>query len=243
MKKKLIRLIILTLLVIISIYGVPKIAGFIKSLIGPLEKVDVVKYFPFSEEKSLREWEEKIFKGRVLYSIDKEDHQSFVLGASTKTASAMYYKIKLNMDKKPIISWKWNAQKFPDKGGSENLKDAKQDDFVGRVYVIFPALFFTNSKALEYIWTESVPEGTISPSPYSKNLQLFVVETGKKEGGGWVSEQRNIYEDYIKAFGSEPKLNIGAIAFMTDADSTGSTAESFFDDIKIGYQTTPQRTE
>ena len=73
-------------------------------------------------------------------------------------------------------------------------------------------------------------------SPYSRNLQLIVAECGKGERNEWVSEYRDIYEDYVMAFGEEPKLNIGAIAFMTDADSTGSTAESFYDEIKIGYQ-------
>ena len=40
----------------------------------------------------------------------------------------------------------------------------------------------------------------------------------------------------MKAFGEEPKYDIGSIAFMTDADSTRSMAETFYDEIKIGYK-------
>ena len=229
-------ILLVMVLAVVAVFNCGKISSFFKNLFGPREKIEVVRHFPFSAEGSLREWEEKIFKGKVLYRIDKENHQSFVMGSSDGTASALYYKVKLNMRKRPVISWKWNAQKFPTKDGPEDITSAKQDDFAARVYVIFPSLLFTNSKAIEYIWSEDLPVGTISPSPYSKNLQLIVVESGKNDGGKWVSERRDIYEDYLKAFGRKPKLNIGAIAFMTDADSTGTSAESFYDEIDIGYK-------
>ncbi len=203
---------------------------------GGILKVDVVKHFPFSSERSLDGWKEKIFKGRVLYSVREADHESFVLATSKGTASALFYKVKLDMNKNPVISWKWNVNHFPRKAGKEDLKNASDDDFGARVYVIFPSLLFLNSRAIEYIWAENVKEGVISSSPYSKNLKLMVVESGKKEGGGWVYEERDVYQDYILAFGHKPKKPIGAIAFMTDADSTNSTAEAVYDDIKLGYK-------
>jgi len=203
--------------------------------VRPPLPIEVIKYFPFSKENSLKEWREKIFKGRVEYSIKRADHESFVLATSRGTASALFYKITLDVNKRPVISWKWNAKKFPAKDGVESLKNARQDDFSARVYVIFPAFFFTNSRAIEYIWAEKIKVGTVSPSPYSRNLQLIVVESGagKEE---WVTEERDIYEDYIEAFGDKPRYNVGAIAFMTDADSTKSMAEAFYDEIKIGYK-------
>jgi len=209
---------------------------YLLSSIKGIFKVDVVRHFPFSEENSLAEWKEKIFKGRVLYKVEGRDHERFVLATSKGTASALYYKIKLDMKQRPIISWKWNAEKFPTKNGIEDLKDAKQDDFAARVYIIFPAFFFTKTRSLEYIWTQNVEEGTISASPYSKNLQLYVIESGKREGVEWVYEERDIYEDYLKAFGEEPRYNIGAVAFMTDADSTDTDARAFYDEIKMGYK-------
>ena len=111
LKKKITILFVLIVLTLF-LFNLPKTGQFIKSLLIRKE-VQIVRHFPFSDDKELRLWEEKIFKGRVLYSIDKEDHQSFVLASSDKTASALYYKLKLDMAKRPIISWKWNAQKFP----------------------------------------------------------------------------------------------------------------------------------
>lgn len=202
------------------------------------EKFDIknlVRYFPFSKENSLKEWEEKVLKGKVFYRIEKPDTAlSYVRAQSEKTASALYYKIKLNITKKPVISWKWRVDEFPKRSAIERIEDTKEEDFAARVYVILPAGFFTNSKVIEYIWSETLPAGTCGISGYSKNIRVMVLETGV--AADWRFEKRDIYEDYVKLFGSKPKLNVGAIAFMTDADSTKTSADAVYDEIEIGYK-------
>ena len=61
-----------------------------------------------------------------------------------------------------------------------------------------------------------------------------MLEQGKTDD--WKREERNVYEDYIKFFGVKPRLNVGAIAFMTDADSTNTSASAVYDEINIGYK-------
>ncbi|MFH1380641.1 MAG: DUF3047 domain-containing protein [Candidatus Omnitrophota bacterium] len=194
----------------------------------------MVKCFPFSSENSLKEWEEKILKGRVVYRIEKGDEISYVSANSQKTASALYYKIKLDISKNPVISWKWRVDKFPAKIGPEKISGKKEEDFAARVYVMFPAAFFTNSKVIEYIWSEKIPAGSFDRSGYSKNIMVMVLQQGK--ASDWSFEKRNIYNDYVEMFGEKPKLNVGAIAFMTDADSTKTDAIAVYDEITIGYE-------
>ncbi len=199
-------------------------------------EVDVVRHFTFSDPSSLEEWKPKGFRGRTDYTIVSGEDGGYLRAVGDHAASALYYKINIDMSKRPILSWKWRVEKFPRKKGGEDLQNAKKDDFGARVYVIFPSFFFTGSKALEYIWTEGLEEGMISASPYSANLQLIVAESGRPERNGWVHEERDLYEDYVRAFGEPPKKDIGAIAVMSDGDSTGSVTEALFDDIKIGYK-------
>jgi len=45
----------------------------------------------------------------------------------------------------------------------------------------------------------------------------------------WVSEERNIYGDYKKAFGQEPPM-ISGVAIMTDTDNTGESATAYYGD-------------
>ena len=207
--------------------------GFLKKEGVGIE--NLVRYFPFSKENALKEWEEKVLKGKVDYGLEKENTAfSYVRAKSHKTASALYYKLKLDIKKQPVISWKWRVDEFPEKKLPERIEDTKEEDFAARVYVIFPAAFFTNSKVIEYIWSESLPVGTFGKSGYSKNIKILVLETGASED--WHFEKRDIYEDYVKLFSKAPRLNIGAIAFMTDADSTKTTADAVYDEIEIGYK-------
>ena len=204
-----------------------------------LQKSSTIKDFPFSEETALKEWEEKIFKGKVVYKVEQGQSLSYVRATSDKTASALYYKIKLDAKKKsPVISWKWNVDRFPEKKTSESLEIENEDDFAARVYVIFPAMFFTNSKVLEYIWSETLPEGMIGTSPYSKNIKLIVARSGPNKDKKWFQEDRDIAADYMKAFGRTPEYDIGAVAFMTNTEHTLTSADAMYDEIKLGYKET-----
>lgn len=210
------------------------------SLAEKTAKFRLVKAFPFIKENSLKEWEEKVFKGKVMYRIEKERGVSYVRASSDNSASALYYRIKMDAkNRRPTMKWKWSVEKFPTKKAPEVLGGETEDDFAARVYVIFPAMFITNWKVLEYIWAETIPSGTIGTSPYSKNIKLIVLEQGLNKDKKWASEERDIYSDYVKLFGRKPEYNIGAIAFMTNTEHTGTSADAMYGDIAIGYREDP----
>jgi len=197
----------------------------------------ITKWFSFDKKDALTEWQEKIFKGRVIYSVRVEKSGGYLTAYSRNSASGILYEIRINPRKQPLVSWKWKVIKFPDKeqGQLATSKWIEKDDYATRFYVIFPSFLFTHTKSLEYVWDKYLPEGTIMTSPYYKNIKIFVVESGEKNLRNWVSEKRNIYEDFKRAFGSEPGM-VGAIAIMTDTDNTISTAEADYDEIKVGYK-------
>ena len=201
--------------------------------------VGQLKQFPFDRQNALKEWKEKIFQGRVLYEVKAEGTKGYVFAKSDKASSGLFYPISYSLKKYPYISWIWRVKEFPLKthAGASNKKSwIERDDYAVRMYVIFPAFIFTNTRCLEYIWSESLPKDTVLTSPFYKNIKLLVLESGSKDLGQWVSEERNVYEDYKKAFGRYPSSNVGAIAIMTDADNTQSSAEAGYSDIKIGYE-------
>jgi len=200
------------------------------------EDFEIIRHFSFETSDSLSEWEEKVLHKSVNYMLASDGGESYVRAVSNAACSSLYHKIKLDIRREPILSWKWKIRHFPEKASGDDISKRKEDDFGARMYVIFPAIFFANSKVLEYIWSRDISPGTISDSPYTRNIKIVVAEQGYSEDGLWASEERNIYEDYLEAFGKEPKLDVGAIAFMTDSDSTGTYSEAFFDEIKIYYK-------
>jgi hypothetical protein len=124
------------------------------------------------------------------------------------------------------------------------------DDYPARIYITFEydpskLSFFEKVKyetvrllygqypplaAINYIWESKAPVGTMVPNPYTDRVMMFVVESGTAKLNQWVVEERNIYEDYKKAFGAEPPM-ISGVAIMTDTDNTGESATAHYGDI------------
>ena len=61
---------------------------------------------------------------------------------------------------------------------------------------------------------------------------MFAIRSGDKEAGKWLIDERNIYKDYLQAFGEEPPAILG-IAIMTDTDNTGERATAYYGDIRL----------
>jgi hypothetical protein len=59
---------------------------------------------------------------------------------------------------------------------------------------------------------------------------MIVVESGSTKLNTWITEERNVYEDYKRAFGQEPPM-ISGVAIMTDIDNTEESAEAYYEDI------------
>ena len=198
---------------------------------------DLPKLFYFNKEDALKEWQEKIFKDKVMYTVELKGQVGELLAQSNKACSGLIYKLYLEPKNFPWISWNWKISKFPDKGPSSPTQPGwvEKDDYAARVYVIFSSWNFLSMQSLEYIWDESLPVETIKSSPFSKNIKLIVAESGKNQQGKWMTEERKIYEDYQKAFGRPPTRAVIAIALMTDSDNTLSTAEAVYTNIKVGY--------
>ena len=195
-----------------------------------------VAWFDFNHKPNLSGWEEKIFQGRVLYSIKSGRTGKYLNAYSKNAASGMIYWLKFNPCKNPMVSWKWKVVKFPDKNISSQKENwwIEKDDYAARFYIIFPRFPFFRLQCLEYIWDQTRPAGTVLTNPNFRNLKIIVAESGDKNLGQWITVERNVCEDFNKVFGRAPG-NVGAIAIMTDSDNSGSVAEAQYNDIEVGY--------
>src|SRR3989344_7500045 len=138
-----------------------------------LQAADFLKNFTFSEKGVLNLWKETLHKGRVKYAVMPGEVGDHVNATSVNAASGIYYEIQYDPQKLPYMSWKWKVDKFPKKNPQE--KEIITDDFAARVYVIFPANVFIFSRCLEYVWDNVLSEGTITKSPLSNRIKLFVI--------------------------------------------------------------------
>jgi Protein of unknown function (DUF3047) len=85
-----------------------------------------------------------------------------------------------------------------------------------------------------YVWEPKLPAGTVIDNPYTSRLKYWVLD-GVGGSGGWTSHQRNIRQDFLKAFGHEsPNVPpIEAVAVGADSDNTGGMSLGFLGDIRL----------
>jgi hypothetical protein len=213
--------------------------------------LEVGKFSAESLEKSLPAgWKPLTFKKidrHTTYTLIKEGNEAVVKAVAESSASGLAREIKINSKEYPVVQWRWKVTNVLKKG---DVKRKEGDDYPARIYITFeydPSRlgFFDKAKyemirllygqyppvgAINYIWESNTPEGTMVPNPYTDRVVMIVVESGELKLNQWVSEERNIYEDYKKAFGQEPPM-ISGVAIMTDTDNTGESATAYYGDI------------
>lgn len=174
-------------------------------------------------------WKVKKFEGFTTYEQATEDNIPCLKASAEGTASGMFYEIKYDPQQQPILTWKWKIDNIVENG---NAHTKAGDDYAARIYVVFPSIFFWRTKALNYIWANQLPQGEAIPNSYTKNAMMIAVESGSANTGKWLKYRRNIYQDFQEYFGSTPP-EVGAIAIMTDTDTTGDKVSACYGAIHI----------
>jgi len=87
------------------------------------------------------------------------------------------------------------------------------------------------SRIIGYIWDINEPVGAIFPSPKVGTITYVVVRSGDAGLGQWVTETRNVLEDYTRIYGEAPTESVGAISISINSQNTGTRAEAYFGEI------------
>lgn len=177
------------------------------------------------------EWQIKEWKGKADVGLVKDGAGKYVLCLKSKeTSTALYKKMEIDIKSYPFLNWQWKVTKIPTDG---DVRNKSTDDQAAQIYVVFPKFpSQINSRMLGYIWDSNAPDGSEVTSAKLSTIKYVVLRSGPKELGKWLSEKRNVYEDYKRLFNEEPPA-VGSIALMIDSDDTKSSAESFFGDIYL----------
>ena len=151
-----------------------------------------------------------------------------------------------------LLRWRW---KIAAPLRAADLATRAGDDYAARVYVLFDyprarlplatraglrMLELLHGRrlptaALNYVWDNRQPIGTLRPNAYTARVRMIVLESGGARAGQWVEELRDLRADFRRAFGEEAPPVIG-IAIATDTDNTGETARAWYGDIRLGNE-------
>jgi len=195
-------------------------------------------------------WKPLAFKNieqHTVYTLVKDEEMVVIKALANASASGLVREIRIEPVEYPIVQWRWKVSNILKKG---DVHKKEGDDYPARIYVTFAydaskLNFFEKIKyeilrlfygqypplaAINYIWESHAPVGMMVPNPFTNRVMMIVVESGENKVHQWVCEERNILEDYRKAFHETPPM-ISGVAIMTDTDNTGESATAYYGDI------------
>jgi hypothetical protein len=131
---------------------------------------------------------------------------------------------KVRLADTPVLEWTWKVVALP-KGG--DARRSMTDDQAAQLYVVWPRFpEALRSYVIGYIWDSTAPAGSVFKSQRTGTVTYVVVRSGPADLGKWITERRNVREDFKRIHGEEP-FDPGGVSVGIDSDDVKSTAESF----------------
>lgn len=183
------------------------------------------------------------------YALVQDDGRTVLRARAQASTSGIIRELRVDPRTHPVLAWRWKITRVLEKS---DLSTRAGDDFAARLYVTFDLDMDRLSvgermqirlarmvygpdvpvAALCYVWDNKAAPGTVVPSAYTDRVRLLVVDSGPANVGRWVPHQRNVEEDFTRAFGGGPPAVNGVIV-STDTDNTGETTEAYYGDIEF----------
>ena len=199
-------------------------------ILSNLVTANEVKIFEFSEaELSLLEVRKvRGADNTTEYSVGSNENGNYLKAIADNAASGLGKKVKINLNKTPIINITWKVEKdLP--GIKENTK--KNHDFAARVFVIKKTgATPLSNRAINYVFSSNNDVGYNSPSPYTKKSIDNVLATTKLNLNEWVTVKANVKEDFKKFHNLDVK-ELDGLAIMSDTDNSKMTTISYYQNI------------
>ena len=183
------------------------------------------------------------------YVRDEEANAIVLEGIADNAGGALIHRFDGSAKSTPVLRFQWKVGNVIARSDPTTKAG---DDYAARIYITFaydPARATMREKAensvahmlygetpphaaLSYVFTHKVSRDSIITSPYTHRVKKLVVDDDPGSVGKWRQFERNIYDDYRRAFNEEP-TRISGIALMVDTDNTGERARSRFGDITL----------
>lgn len=201
-------------------------------------------------------WQPLTFKGierHTRYELETGGEGVVIKAVSQQSASGLVRPLSISPREYPVIEWRWKIENILQKG---DVTRKSGDDYPARIYITFSfdpetadylermryraaRLIYGPDvpyRAITYIWDSNSDVGERVANAYTDRVVMYVVESGDEKLQRWITERRNVYDDYRQAFGEEP-YRITGVAIMTDTDNTQESATAWYGDIIFPGQT------
>ncbi len=169
-------------------------------------------------------WQLKVNRGQPDVSVIDAPQGPVVHFRSQKSSFGLERGVDVDVSQYPYLSWRWKVSQLP-RGG--DFRHGATDDQAAQVLVLF-----SDRRVLSYLWDTSAPKDLIQSTSALPLLHIMgiVCRSGAGEANQWVSETRNLAEDFRRAYGRQPG-RVKGIRLQINSQHTASFAESEFGEV------------
>ena len=186
------------------------------------------------------------------YALKTWDGVVAVEAVAERSMALLGRPLDIDLEATPHLCWLWRVDAPL---ATADMRTKAGDDYAARVYLSFriaPEALGLGTRAklalarsiygdqvpdaaLNYVWDNKHPVGTLQDNAYTDRTRMLVLRTGAAQAGGWVQERRDVSKDLQRAFpGSKGKLT--GLALASDTDNTGEEAHAGFADFSFVAQ-------
>jgi hypothetical protein len=165
-------------------------------------------------------WKARERAGKLVYTVREDAAGSFLHAESKSDSHTIGYPLSLDLREYPFLQFSWRAVSLPP-GGNERQKSTN-DGALG-IYIVFEG-WSMPPRSIKYVWSTTLPVGTVAESPYSKKARIVVLRSGSGEAGNWIEEKVNVLDDFHRLFGGSDVPRVRGIGILTDSDNTASSS-------------------
>jgi hypothetical protein len=140
---------------------------------------------------------------------------------------------KVHLKDTPVLEWEWKSIVLPK--GANSCKKAT-DDQAGQVFIVWPRFpEQVRSRIIGYVWDTTQPAGTICKSEKTGTVTYVVVHSGPTDLNKWITEKRNVLEDFKKIYDEAPD-DPAVLSLSIDSNDTNTTSEAMIGAIRFKRQ-------
>jgi hypothetical protein len=176
-------------------------------------------------------WQPKVTRGRPDISVVREPEGGALRLRSDKASFGLERGVDVDPDTMPWLTWRWKAVQLPAGG---DFRRSRTDDQAAQVLVAF-----SDRRILTYLWDSTAPKDTMQSASSIPLVHIFAIvcRSGAAEINQWLSEARNVAEDYQRAYGRRAP-RVKGLRLQINSQHTGTAAESWFG--QVAFRSTPQ---
>jgi len=175
-------------------------------------------------------WQSKDDGKAKLYQVQAIGDRHYLAAQDTGSSVILLKYIHWNPREYPILTWCWRATALPP-GGNERVNHL--NDSAAGLYVLFSRNFLGIPQQIKYVWSSTLPLGTVDRRKKWARPYFFVLESGPEQLGKWSFEQVDLLANFRRVYGDKPKNRSLGIGVLTDGNNTDTHVAADYADLRV----------